>query len=71
MFLLKTINKHYMDMKYVLHVKVNTIDSFANGGIRKLYFEGTKYVSCLSHVCLLFYVEERLTVVDAQTNHII
>ena len=53
MFLLKTINKHGIDMKHVLHIKVGTICSFTNGAIRKLYPESTKYVSCLSHVYLL------------------
>ena len=54
MFLLKTINKHGIDMKHVLHIKVGTIGSFTNDGIGKLYSESTEYVSCLSHVYLLF-----------------
>ena len=30
MFLLKTINKHGIDMKHVLHIKVGTICSLTN-----------------------------------------
>ena len=54
MFLFKTINKHGKDVKHVFHIKVGTICGFTNGGIGKLYPESTKYVSCLSHVYLLF-----------------
>ena len=41
-------------MKHRLHIKIGTIGSFTNSGIKKLYSESTKYVSCLSHVYLVF-----------------
>ena len=49
MFLLKTISKHYIDIKHVLHIKVGTIHHFTDGDIRKLCSESTicfMFISC-------------------------
>ena len=36
-------------MKHSLHIKIGTVGSFTNSGIKKLCSEITKYVPCLSH----------------------